>query len=285
MNKPKGKTSHDVVNLVRRSLGIKRVGHTGTLDPNATGVLPICVGRATKFADTIMTGDKIYRAVLHLGITTDTQDITGTMIEEKPVSVTQAQVLTAINTYKGHIEQIPPMYSAIKINGQKLYDLARQGQTVERKARPVTIHDIYEVHFISETTLSMTVHCTSGTYIRTLCHDIGHDLGTGGCMGELTRLKASCFTLDNAINIEDLEQYQQHLIPVETLLMQYQTVIAKPSAEKYLINGNPISLYLTNASRLTPNQEVKLYNHANRFYGLYKYIETEKKLKTIVYLG
>lgn len=285
INKPKGKTSHDIVNIVRRSLGTKRVGHTGTLDPNATGVLPVCIGRATKFADTIMNGDKIYRAVLHLGITTDTQDITGTVIEKKQASISQEQILTTIKKYIGNIHQIPPMYSAIKINGQKLYDLAREGKTIERKPRPVTIYDIYDINFIDNNTIELSVHCTSGTYIRTLCHDIGQDLDVGGCMGDLVRLKSSNFTIENAISIQDLDDYEKHLIPVENLLEQYKNVIANQRAEKYLQNGNTINLGLTDTIKLQNNENVKLYNHKNDFFGLYKYIQSENKLKPIIYMG
>ena len=285
INKPKGKTSHDVVNMVRRALGTKRVGHTGTLDPNATGVLPICVGKATKFADHIMTGEKIYRATVHLGITTDTQDITGEVLERKPVNVTQDQVFTAIKAYIGDIEQIPPMYSAVKIDGKKLYELARAGKTIERKARAVTIHDIYDIVFDSPEVFHMSVHCTSGTYIRTLCQDIGDDLGTGACMGDLDRLRSSDFTLETAVDIANTADLLGALIPLEDMLTSYASVTAKPTATKYLTNGNVLSVNFVDNRHLTDAQTVKLYDTQGFFWGLYQYRERDKKLKPTLFLG
>ena len=283
INKPKGKTSHDVVNMVRRALGTKRVGHTGTLDPNATGVLPICVGKATKFADHIMTGEKIYRATVHLGITTDTQDITGEVLEERPVNLTQEQVLTAIQSYIGDIEQIPPMYSAVKIDGKKLYELARAGKTVERKPRAVTIHDIYDIVFESPTVFHMSVHCTSGTYIRTLCQDIGEQLGVGACMGDLDRLRSSDFTIQTAVDIT--ADLLGALIPLEDMLTDYLAVTAKPTAAKYLANGNVLSINFLENRHLADEQTVKIYDTHGFFWGLYQYRERDKKLKPTLFLG
>ena len=283
INKPKGKTSHDVVNMVRRALGTKRVGHTGTLDPNATGVLPICVGKATKFADHIMTGEKIYRATVHLGLTTDTQDMTGQITAQQPVTVTEAQVVTAVQAFVGHIEQIPPMYSAVKIEGKKLYELARAGKTVARKPRPVTIHSIDQLSFIHPDVFEMTVHCTSGTYIRTLCQDIGDRLGVGACMGDLNRLRSSDFTLDTAVDITS--DLSQALIPLESLLTDYLSVTAKRTAAKYLANGNVLSANFVDNHLWTDAQTVKLYDTQGFFWGLYQYRERDNTLKPTLFLG
>ena len=180
--KEKGYTSHDVVAKLRKIIGQKKIGHTGTLDPDAEGVLPVCLGRATKVCDMLTERDKTYETVLLLGKITDTQDISGTVLEERDAgSVTEEQVKECIRGFEGEYDQIPPMYSALKINGRKLYELAREGKTVERKSRRVTIHGI-RILEIRLPRIRMEVSCSKGTYIRTLCQDIGERLGTGGCM-------------------------------------------------------------------------------------------------------
>lgn len=186
IHKEKGFTSHDVVAKLRGILHMKKIGHTGTLDPDATGVLPVALGKGTKLVDLLTDKEKTYEAVLHLGIDTDTQDMSGTVLEEKPVNVTEEEVRKVLKSFVGEQLQVPPMYSALKVNGKKLYELAREGKTVERKARPVCFYEIEPLEFHLPL-VKIRVTCSKGTYIRTLCHDIGEKLGCGGCMEELLR--------------------------------------------------------------------------------------------------
>ena len=186
IHKEKGFTSHDVVAKLRGILHMKKIGHTGTLDPDATGVLPVALGKGTKLVDLLTDKEKTYEAVLHLGIDTDTQDMSGTVLEERPVNVTEEEVRKVLKSFVGEQLQVPPMYSALKVNGKKLYELAREGKTVERKARPVCFYEIEPLEFHLPL-VKIRVTCSKGTYIRTLCHDIGEKLGCGGCMEELLR--------------------------------------------------------------------------------------------------
>lgn len=205
INKPLGKSSAFIVAVVRRITKIKKVGHTGTLDPLATGVLPICIGReSTRLADTIMQGTKEYLATVELGRTTTTQDREGETIEEKEVKVTKEELFDIIKSFQGEITQIPPMYSAIKINGQKMYELARKGIEVERKPRTVTIYNI-DVEEISLPFAKIRVTCSKGTYIRTLCADIGEKAGCGAYMKDLVRTKSGRFTIEDSITLEEFE--------------------------------------------------------------------------------
>ena len=201
--KPKGMTSHDVVSKIRKISGIKKVGHTGTLDPDAKGVLPICIGKATKLADMLTFSDKRYTALLRLGVVTDTQDLTGNVLFEREVSVTKEEFLNATKKFVGEIEQIPPMYSAVKIGGKKLYELARKGIEVERKPRKITIYGINVLSFDGKDA-KLDISCSKGTYIRTLCHDIGDLLGCGGCMAELVRTQSSIFKAEDAVSLDEL---------------------------------------------------------------------------------
>lgn len=208
IHKPIGMTSFDVVARVRRLTGTKKVGHTGTLDPDASGVLPVCVGKATKVIEFLMEKDKAYRVGLLLGRTTDTQDASGTTIEEKPVTASFQEIERTITSFIGNKEQVPPMYSAIKVNGKKLYELARQGIEIERKPRPVTF---YGIHIISmeqdddKVRVLMDVECSKGTYMRTLCHDIGAALTCGGLMESLVRTRTGPFLLEESHTLEDLD--------------------------------------------------------------------------------
>lgn len=203
--KPKGITSHNVVSFVRRQLNMKRVGHTGTLDPLATGVLPVLVGNSTKLSDLIMADEKKYTARVVLGITTDTDDTTGEVIEKREVSVTEEQLIEAVKGFAGEIEQIPPMYSAIKVDGRKLYQLARKGVEIERKPRKITVYSIDVYDFDGESFM-MDVHCGKGTYIRSLCRDIGEKLGCGATMDALERTMSGIFTKDSAYTFEQIEE-------------------------------------------------------------------------------
>ena len=192
--KEAGYTSFDVVAKMRGILGIKKIGHTGTLDPDATGVLPVCIGKATKVCDLLTDKDKTYEAVMRLGVVTDTQDMTGQVLEEHAVTVTEDAVRRAVGQFVGQIEQVPPMYSALKVGGQKLCNLARKGIEVERKPRPVTIYEI-RIKNIALPLVTMEVHCSKGTYIRTLCQDIGQALGCGGCMESLVFAKRAALDM------------------------------------------------------------------------------------------
>lgn len=203
--KPKGITSHNVVSFVRRNLNMKRIGHTGTLDPAATGVLPVLIGNATKLSELIMADEKKYTARVVLGITTDTDDTTGEIIEKREVSVTEEQLLDAVKEFVGDIEQIPPMYSAIKVDGRKLYQLARKGVEIERKPRKITIYNI-DVYDFDGVSFMMDVHCGKGTYIRSLCRDIGEKLGCGATMDALERTMSGIFTKDTAYTFEQIEE-------------------------------------------------------------------------------
>ena len=223
IQKEKGFTSHDVVARLRGILHMKKIGHTGTLDPDAVGVLPVALGKGTKLVDLLTDKEKTYEAVLHLGITTDTQDMSGTVLEEKPVSVTEEQVREVLKSFVGEQMQVPPMYSALKVNGKKLYELAREGRTVERKARPVCFYEIEPLE-MNLPLVKIRVTCSKGTYIRTLCNDIGEKLGCGGCMEELLRSKVGRYTLEESHTLAQVEAavadgtIQELIYPVEKVL-------------------------------------------------------------------
>ena len=202
--KERGYTSHDVVAKLRGILKQKKIGHTGTLDPEAEGVLPVCLGKATKLCDLLAGHDKVYEAVMLLGQSTDTQDTTGTVLESATVTASEEEVRKAVLFFEGPYEQIPHMYSALKVNGQKLCDLARAGKEVERKARPVVIHEITILE-MDLPRVKMRVHCSSGTYIRTLCHDIGEKLGCHGCMDKLLRTRVERFCVEDSLTLSQIE--------------------------------------------------------------------------------
>ena len=206
IDKPQGWTSMDVCAKLRGILREKRVGHGGTLDPMATGLLPVFVGRATRGVQYATDGKKEYLAVLRLGLVTDTQDVTGTTLEERPVTVSGADIENVLPQFRGDIMQIPPMYSAIKVDGKKLYDLARKGKEVARQPRPITIYELELGERLSETDWQLRVVCSKGTYVRTLCHDIGQALGCGGAMAALRRTKVAGFTLENAVTLEQVQE-------------------------------------------------------------------------------
>jgi tRNA pseudouridine55 synthase len=234
----------DVCAKLRGILGEKRVGHGGTLDPMATGVLPVFVGQATRAVEFAENGQKEYVAGLRLGLVTNTQDTSGETLETRPVSVSRRELESLLPRFTGELQQIPPMYSAIKIGGQKLYDLARRGQEVARKPRSITIYELELLEQESETDFRLRCLCSKGTYIRTLCHDIGQALGCGGTMYALRRTMAAGFTLDQAVTIQDVqEQGQQLLLPTDSLFAQHPA-LTLPTAdlEKRVRCGNPISL-------------------------------------------
>lgn len=244
--KEAGYTSHDVVAKLRGILKQKKIGHTGTLDPQAQGVLPVCLGKATRVCDLITDWTKEYRCVLLLGMTTDTQDLTGTVLEEKTVDCTEEQVRAVLTGFVGTGSQIPPMYSALKVNGRKLYDLARQGIEVERKPRQITIHSV-QIHRIELPEVEFTVSCSKGTYIRTLCNDAGAVLGCGGCMKSLLRTRVGGFCLEDGLKLEEIARRQaegtlsQAVVPVDSVFMDLPCLYLSPEAERLARNGNPLS--------------------------------------------
>lgn len=246
IDKPQNWTSHDVVAKLRGILHVKRIGHAGTLDPMATGVLPVFVGRATRAVEFAAEREKEYIAGLRLGVVTDTQDVTGTPLETNPVSVTREQVEAVLDRFRGPIQQIPPMYSAIKKDGKKLYELARRGQEVERQPRPITIYGLELMDQVSPTEFTLRVLCSKGTYVRTLCHDIGQALGCGGTLSSLRRTQSAGFTLDQAVTLEQvagMEDPAASLLPVETYFAHYPALtLTSEGAVKKVRNGNPVTM-------------------------------------------
>ena len=247
LNKPYGKTSHDMVYMVRKLTGIKKVGHTGTLDPAATGVLPICIGKATKAAELLTASDKAYRAQLALGMTTDTLDADGDVLTEQPVLCTEAEIRAVIKGFEGDIEQTPPMYSAIKVNGQKLYELARKGVEVERKARTVHIYSIDIVELdLEQGLVTIDVECSKGTYIRTLCDDIGRELGCGAYINRLERTKSGMFDSSQCWTVLQLQELKERgvleraITPVDALFSYPKLNVPEHLAQK-IKNGNRIA--------------------------------------------
>lgn len=246
VDKPQGWTSQDVTARLRRVFGTRRIGHGGTLDPMATGVLPVFVGRATRAVEFFEHAEKTYETVLRLGITTDTEDMTGTVLTEENVSFAEEQLQETLAAFRGEILQVPPMYSALKVNGQKLCDLARKGKTVARQPRPITIHELTLVER-GENTLRLRVRCSKGTYIRTLCKDIGEKLGCGGCMESLRRVAAGEYTIDEAVPLQTLletEKPEDYLRTVDTMFRNYPAVTLTANQETRCRNGNAFSVSL-----------------------------------------
>ncbi|MEI3163582.1 MAG: tRNA pseudouridine(55) synthase TruB [Lachnospirales bacterium] len=272
--KEKGFTSHDVVNIVRKTLGRVKTGHTGTLDPDAEGVLPICVGKATKLADYIAADIKEYKAEITLGITTTTEDISGNVIEKRAVESSEEEVKSAINSFVGEYNQTPPMYSAIKVNGKKLYELAREGKEIERKTRLINIYKIRDIKALGNNKYEFYVLCSKGTYIRTLCKDIGEKLGCGGCMSDLTRTRSGNFYIEDSIKINDFKdmvsqnKLNEILLPVEKVLSNYKTVNIDSKAEKFVLNGNKISVSYIDEKDIKETKVVAKFN--NRVVGVYE---------------
>lgn len=269
--KEKGYTSHDVVAKLRGILKQKKIGHIGTLDPDAEGVLPVCLGKGTKLCSLLTDKHKTYEAVLHLGVKTDTQDQSGTVLEEKPVCCTPEEVQACIQSFLGEQMQVPPMYSALKVQGKKLYELAREGIEIERKPRPVTFYEI-QVQNISLPYITFSVTCSKGTYIRTLCHDIGEKLGCGGCMERLLRTRVDQFSISDSLKLSEIENLVkegtilEQIVTVEELFSHLPVYEAEPELDKLLENGNPI-----------PNrkqqifQKVRMYTSTHVFVGIYEY--------------
>lgn len=312
--KEKGFTSHDVVAKLRGILRMKKIGHTGTLDPAAEGVLPVCLGKGTRLCDMMTDKTKTYRAVLLLGQETDTQDTTGVVQAEYPVHVTEEEVRKAIVSFLGDYMQIPPMYSALKVNGKKLYELARQGKEVERQARPVQILDI-QIESIDLPRATFFVTCSKGTYIRTLCYDIGRKLGCGGCMESLLRTRVDRFELKDSLTLSQIEKLrdegrlEEAVVPVEGVFLRLPALVTKPGdGDKLVHNGNPFPAELAEAEDCDLSVEfgagsncaaepagrsetecglaasvadrfdgVRVYDSEHHFIGIYRYSEEKRR--------
>lgn len=275
--KEKGYTSHDVVAITRKLLNQKKIGHTGTLDPDAEGVLPLCIGKATKAVEFLTNQKKYYKATLEFGITTTTQDNSGEVISRRKVDFDINKIKDAVFSFVGEYEQIPPMYSAIKINGKRLYQLAREGKTVERKPRKITIYNIDIISFIPPNQIEIDVICSKGTYIRTLCADIGEKLGFGAYMKNLLRTKVGQFDIKNSIRLDELKTIIESgnidtvIINTEELFNEYTSVKIIATGEKFLKNGNKICFsYVENTFKeFIPGETVKVYDYKSNFVGLY----------------
>ncbi len=285
--KEAGFTSHDVVAKMRGICGQKKIGHTGTLDPEATGVLPVCLGNGTKLCDMLADRDKEYVAGLLLGISTDTQDVTGQILEEKPVTCTPEQVRQAILGFRGEYLQVPPMYSALKVNGKKLYELARAGKEVERAARPVHIFEI-EILEMDLPRVTMRVLCSKGTYIRTLCDDIGAKLGCGGTMESLKRTKVGEFGIAEALTLSELQERKdagtlsECVRSVDDCFSQCPALHVTKEHEKLLENGNPFYPSFTVEKKKYPSGDrVRVYKEDGSFYGIYAYDDTRHMYKPL----
>lgn len=276
--KKRGYTSHDVVAKARGILKERRIGHTGTLDPEAEGVLPLCIGKATKAVPYLADMDKCYEAEVILGVTTTTEDATGEVIETKEVDVTKKQIEEVVYSFLGSYTQTPPMYSAIKVNGVRLYELARRGEIVERPSRKVSIHHIEIIEWMDTNRFRIRVRCSKGTYIRTLCTDIGHKLGCGAHMGYLLRTEVGPFELKNSLTLEELEAHRESLDPyilsLEMIFKQYPRVEVTEKGQRFLNNGNALSKnYIKEAVALKDGIIVRVYNIEGIFTALYRWEE------------
>lgn len=319
--KEKGYTSHDVVAKLRGILRMKKIGHTGTLDPDAEGVLPVCLGKATKLCDLLTDKTKTYQAVMLLGQETDTQDTTGEVLAQYPVNATEEEVREAVESFLGPYMQVPPMYSALKVNGKKLYELARAGKEVEREARPVEIFEIH-VDSIELPRVTMTVTCSKGTYIRTLCYDIGRKLGCGGCMEHLLRTRVDRFELADSLKLSQIEELrdrgevENHVIAVDEVFVGLPAYTAVPGdGDKLVHNGNPLPIELATrcedgesssqdrgakqsadhshrlSSRIEegelgkalfdPQKNIRVYDSEGRFIGVYGYEKSKRRYKPL----
>ncbi len=295
--KEKGYTSHDVVAIVRKMLNKKiKVGHTGTLDPDAEGVLPICIGRATKLSDRIMSDNKEYIATFMLGLRTDTLDISGKVLEKKEgFTFSYDEKIAAIESFVGMYDQIPPMYSAIKIGGKKLYELAREGKEVERKSRTVNIYGI-DILKIKNDFIKIKVRCSKGTYIRTLCSDIGDKLGVGATMTALVRTESGVFNIENSIKLDYLKKMNEKnklnavILSMSDILKDYPKMLVSKEANKYLYNGNKINKnyvkkYDEYDEEINFENELVLYDYKKELIGIYKLTNDEMLAPQVVLMN
>lgn len=285
--KEKGYTSHDVVAKLRGICGQKKIGHTGTLDPEATGVLPVCLGSGTKLCDMLTDKDKEYVAVLRLGVETDTQDMTGRVLAEHVVEADKQQVSEAVMAFQGSYLQVPPMYSALKVNGKKLYELAREGREIERQAREVQIHRI-EILKLQLPLVKLRVVCSKGTYIRTLCADIGEKLGCGGAMESLARTRVGGFSLKEALTLGQLQDLRDQgrlseaVSPVESVFLSCPVLHVRSDLERLLDNGNALTVEQTaEKEQYAPGRWVRVCRPDNRFAGIYAYDEGKGRYQPV----
>lgn len=296
--KEKGYTSFDVVAKLRGILKTRKIGHTGTLDPDAEGVLPVCLGKATKVCDLLTDKNKEYEAVMLLGTMTDTQDISGEILKQQEVKVTEDEVREAVMSFIGDYMQVPPMYSALKVDGKKLCDLARAGVTVERKARPVQILEI-DILEMELPRVRMRVNCSKGTYIRTLCQDIGDKLGCGACMESLLRTKVSHFSVEKALKISEIEQLVEKeavgaapeewireqfsfIDAVDSVFLQYKKAVIKREFEKLLYNGNRMRPEMfVDYDKDWENDSIRVYDMEGQFIGIYGYQKAQGDYKPL----
>ena len=272
--KEKGFTSHDVVAKMRGILHMKKIGHTGTLDPDATGVLPVCIGKGTRLCSLLENHDKTYETVLLLGKETDTQDISGKILSEKPVCVKEEEVRQVLERFHGTVLQVPPMYSARKIKGKKLYEYAREGKVIEREARPVQIDELCVLN-MALPRIKLRVSCSKGTYIRTLCHDIGQVLGCGGCMEELVRTRVGNFKIEHAITLGELEanrdtdQLGDCLVTLEEVFQDLPVIHTEKKGDVLLHNGNRLKPELLTDPVF--RGRIRMYDSSDVFFGVYEY--------------
>lgn len=289
--KEAGYTSHDVVARLRGICKMKKIGHTGTLDPEAVGVLPVCFGSGTKLCDMLADWDKEYIAVLRLGVVTDTQDMTGQILKqctkERVDALTKEQVSRTILDFVGEYDQIPPMYSALKVNGRKLYELARAGKEVERKPRKVQIKEI-EIQGMELPEVRLRVVCSKGTYIRTLCHDIGGKLGCGGAMNSLVRSRVGIFGIEDALTLEQIEALRDQdriscvIIKPDAVFEKHRAAVVAETGRRMAANGNMLRPdQLTEKMDLMDGEQVRIYDEAERFYGIYRYHKEADVMKPV----
>lgn len=292
--KEAGYTSHDVVARLRGICKMKKIGHTGTLDPDAVGVLPVCLGSGTKLCDMLTDWDKEYIAVLRLGVTTDTQDMSGCILRQCPAGEAQSldpeAVKAAVLGFVGDYDQIPPMYSALKVNGRKLYELAREGREVERRARRVKIREI-EILALELPLVRMRVVCSKGTYIRTLCHDIGEQLGCGGAMESLTRSRVGIFGIEEALTLEQLEKLRDEdkistvIIKPDTVFEKDRAVTVTAAGQWMAENGNVLTMdqleRQAGETEFADAQQLRVYDRTGRFYGIYRYYKETDVIKPV----
>lgn len=282
--KEAGYTSHDVVAKLRGILRQKKIGHTGTLDPDATGVLPVCLGKATKLCDLIGDWDKTYRAQLLLGRETDTEDLSGKVLREAAVEISPSEISRILLSFVGPYDQIPPMYSAKKQKGKKLYELARQGIVVERKPSRVVIHHI-QILSVNLPYVDFEVTCSKGTYIRSLCRDVGQEAGCGACMASLVRTRVSDFSLKDALTLSQIESLQnegllgEHLHSIDSIFPSYPSLTVKAEGNRLLMNGNSIPPELVTGLTDEMYPCFRVYDHEGHFIGLYEKTEQEGLLK------
>lgn len=289
--KEAGYTSHDVVAKLRGILRERKIGHTGTLDPQATGVLPVCIGKATKLCELLLDKEKAYEAVMLLGVTTDTEDMTGTILTQTKAQITEAQVRVAAEKFTGAYGQIPPMYSALKVDGKRLYELARDGKEVERKPREVEIFENEPVSFTFDengfvTMATIRIRCSKGTYIRSLLRDMGEFLGCGACMQSLVRTQAGQFCIGEAVTLSEVElardegRLAELIRPIDAMLAKYPETTVKEEFERYLYNGNQLEWRMLETTLSLKNGDgVRVYDKKGVLIGLYRYRGDRKQLQ------